>query len=67
MPPRPLVAPWRGLPPAPSLPGALEALGHRWALVRSIDDARDELAALGIETREHPLAGAHAMMREASP
>ena len=30
----------------------LEALGHRWALVRDIDDARRELAALGIETRE---------------
>jgi hypothetical protein len=30
----------------------LIALGHSWALVRSIDDARRELAALGIETRE---------------
>lgn len=32
--------------------GALEALGHRWALVRSIDDARDELERLGVMTRE---------------
>ena len=32
--------------------GRLEALGHSWALVRDIDDARRELAALGIETRE---------------
>jgi hypothetical protein len=32
--------------------GALEALGHRWALVRSIDDARVELARLGVITRE---------------
>ena len=31
---------------------ALEALGQRWALVRSIDDARDELARLGVLTRE---------------
>jgi hypothetical protein len=30
----------------------LMALGHRWAVVLSIDDARRELAALGIETRE---------------
>jgi hypothetical protein len=30
----------------------LEASGHSWALVRSIDDARRELEALGIETRE---------------
>jgi hypothetical protein len=30
----------------------LIALGHSWAVVRSIDDARRELAALGIETRE---------------
>jgi hypothetical protein len=30
----------------------LMALGHRWAIVRDIDDARRELAALGIETRE---------------
>ena len=30
----------------------LEASGHSWALVRDIDDARRELAALGIETRE---------------
>jgi hypothetical protein len=32
--------------------GALEALGHSWALVRSIEDARDELARLGVATRE---------------
>jgi VRR-NUC domain-containing protein len=32
--------------------GSLEALGHRWALVRSIDDARRELAALEVLTRE---------------
>jgi hypothetical protein len=30
----------------------LMALGHRWAIVRDIDDARRELAALEIETRE---------------
>jgi hypothetical protein len=30
----------------------LERLGHRWAVVRSVDDARRELQALGIETRE---------------
>jgi hypothetical protein len=30
----------------------LITLGHRWAVVLSIDDARRELAALGIETRE---------------
>lgn len=30
----------------------LDRRGHSWALVRSIDDARRELAALGIETRE---------------
>lgn len=30
----------------------LEKLGHSWAVVRSIDDARRELARLGIETRE---------------
>ena len=30
----------------------LEAAGHVWALVRDIDDARRELVALGIETRE---------------
>jgi hypothetical protein len=30
----------------------LERLGHRWAVVRSIDGARRELQALGIETRE---------------
>jgi hypothetical protein len=30
----------------------LEANGHTWALVRDIDDARRELVALGIETRE---------------
>jgi hypothetical protein len=27
-------------------------MGHSWAVVRSIDDARDELARLGIVTRE---------------
>jgi hypothetical protein len=32
--------------------GRLEAAGHVWALVRDIDDARRELAALGIETCE---------------
>jgi len=47
--------------------GALEGLGHSWALVRSIDDARRELARLGVITKEHPLAGVtHAMLREAS-
>jgi VRR-NUC domain len=30
----------------------LERSGHSWALVRSIDDARRELAKLGIRTRE---------------
>jgi hypothetical protein len=30
----------------------LEANGHAWALVRSIDDARRELDRLGVETRE---------------
>ena len=30
----------------------LERLGHVWALVRSIDDARRELARLGVKTRE---------------
>jgi hypothetical protein len=30
----------------------LIALGHAWAVVRGIDDARRELARLGIETRE---------------
>jgi hypothetical protein len=30
----------------------LTELGHSWAVVRSIDDARRELAALGIETKE---------------
>jgi hypothetical protein len=30
----------------------LNALGHSWAIVRSIDDARRELAALGIKTKE---------------
>jgi hypothetical protein len=30
----------------------LEALGHVWAVVRSIDDARRELDRLGVETRE---------------
>jgi hypothetical protein len=28
----------------------LERLGHRWAIVRSVDDARRELEALGIQT-----------------
>jgi VRR-NUC domain len=32
--------------------GRLQALGHSWAVVQSIDDARAELARLGIETRE---------------
>jgi hypothetical protein len=30
----------------------LERLGHSWAIVRSVDDARRELQAPGIETRE---------------
>ena len=30
----------------------LEALGHTWAVVRTIDDARRELNRLGVETRE---------------
>ena len=30
----------------------LMAIGHSWAVVRSIDDARRELAGLGIKTRE---------------
>ena len=30
----------------------LDRLGHAWAIVRSIDDARRELARLGISTRE---------------
>jgi hypothetical protein len=30
----------------------LEGLGHSWALVRDIDDARRELSALGVETKE---------------
>ena len=30
----------------------LERCGHSWALVRSIDDARAELARLGIRSRE---------------
>jgi hypothetical protein len=30
----------------------LDALGHRWAVVRSVDDARRELQALGIEISE---------------
>jgi hypothetical protein len=30
----------------------LEGLGHSWAIVLSIDDARRELARLGVETRE---------------
>ena len=30
----------------------LEAAGHTWAVVRTIDDARIELARLGIQTRE---------------
>jgi hypothetical protein len=32
----------------------LERLGHTWAIVRSVDDARRELKALGIQTREAP-------------
>jgi hypothetical protein len=32
--------------------GRIEALGHTWALVRSIEDARAELARLGVITRE---------------
>ena len=32
--------------------GQLQALGHSWAVVLSIDDARRELARLGITTRE---------------
>jgi hypothetical protein len=35
--------------------GRLEALGHVWALVRSIDDARVELDRLGVITREAAL------------
>jgi hypothetical protein len=31
---------------------ALMARDHRWAVVRSIDDARAELARLGVKTRE---------------
>ena len=30
----------------------LTELGHSWGIVRSIEDARRELAALGIETKE---------------
>ena len=30
----------------------LTVLGHSWGIVRSIEDARRELAALGIQTRE---------------
>jgi hypothetical protein len=30
----------------------LTELGHSWAIVRSIDDARRDLTALGIETKE---------------
>jgi hypothetical protein len=30
----------------------LTVLGHSWGIVRSIEDARRELAALGIETKE---------------
>jgi hypothetical protein len=30
----------------------LDRLGHAWAVVRGVDDARRELAVLGIETRE---------------
>jgi hypothetical protein len=32
----------------------LTVLGHSWGIVRSIEDARRELAALGIETKEAP-------------
>ena len=32
----------------------LTVLGHSWGIVRSIEDARHELAALGIETKETP-------------
>jgi hypothetical protein len=32
----------------------LTELGHSWGIVRSIEDARRELAALGIETKETP-------------
>jgi hypothetical protein len=38
--------------------GRLQALGHSWAVVLSIDDARRELAALGVETREAESASA---------
>jgi hypothetical protein len=31
---------------------ALDGLGHSWAVVRSIDDARRELTRLGVRTRE---------------
>jgi hypothetical protein len=33
---------------------ALERLGHVWAVVLNIDDARRELARLGVVTREVP-------------
>jgi hypothetical protein len=36
----------------------LTELGHSWGIVRSIDDARRELAALGIETKETAAPGA---------
>jgi hypothetical protein len=32
----------------------LERLGHTWAIVRSVDDARRELSRLGVETSETP-------------
>jgi len=32
----------------------LKVLGHSYGIVRSIEDARRELAALGIETKESP-------------
>jgi hypothetical protein len=35
---------------------SLERLGHQWSVVLSIDDARRGLKALGVETREHPIA-----------
>ena len=34
--------------------GRLTELSHSWAVVRSIEDARRELAALGIKTKEAP-------------
>jgi hypothetical protein len=36
----------------------LEANGHVWAIVQSIDDARRELYRLGVETREAAVGGA---------